>query len=116
MNEYVSNEQVGAYFSAADAVVLPYTSGTGSGIAQIAFGYERPIVATAVGDLPEIVIPGETGYVVPPAAPEALAQAALAIYGRTAEEWQASIRAQRDRFTWDRLVECIEGLTAEGQP
>jgi len=116
MNEYVSNEQVGAYFSAADAVVLPYTSGTGSGIAQIAFGYERPIVATAVGDLPEIVIPGETGYVVPPADPEALAQAALAIYGRTAEEWQASIRAQRDRFTWDRLVECIEGLTAEGQP
>jgi glycosyltransferase involved in cell wall biosynthesis len=112
-NEYVSNERVGVYFSAADAVVLPYISGTGSGIAQIAFGYERPIVATSVGDLPEIVEPGETGYIVPPGDPIALAQAALAIYDKPAAAWQANIRARRGRFSWDNLAQCIDELATE---
>jgi glycosyltransferase involved in cell wall biosynthesis len=113
VDEYVSNEEVGLYFSAADAVILPYISGTGSGIAQIAFGYERPIVATTVGDLPEIVDPDETGYIVPPADPDALAQAILAIYDRPASQWQANIRAHRDRFSWERLIDCIEALASE---
>lgn len=114
VDEYISNEQVGVYFAAADAVILPYISGTGSGIAQIAFGYERPIVATRVGDLPEIVEEGETGFIVPPGDPQALAEAALAIYRKTGEEWSAAIRARRERFTWDRLVECIEELAEMG--
>ena len=112
-NQYVSNEEVGVYFSAADAVILPYISGTGSGIAQIAFGYERPIVATSVGDLAEIVEEGQTGHVVPPAAPEALAQAALAIYHQPRQAWEANIRARRDRFSWANLAQCIEALAAE---
>lgn len=113
VNEYVSNEEVGTYFSAADAIILPYVSGTGSGIAQIAYGYERPIVATSVGDLPEIVEQGETGYVVPPAAPRALAEAILATYRTPPAIWQSNIRARRNRFSWDNLVGCIEELAAE---
>ena len=113
VNEYVSNEEVGVYFSAADAIALPYVSGTGSGIAQIAYGYERPIVATSVGDLPEIVEEGETGFVVPPADPRALAEAILAIYKEPRTTWQSNIRARRDRFSWENLVGCIEDLAAE---
>lgn len=113
VNRYISNEEVGLYFSAADAVILPYTSGTGSGIAQIAFGYEKPIVATTVGDLSEIVTDGETGLLVPPRDPQALAQAVLRIYGRPTDAWRSSIRAQRDRFSWERLVEVIEDLGQE---
>jgi glycosyltransferase involved in cell wall biosynthesis len=113
VNQYVSNEDVGVYFSAADMVVLPYVSGTGSGIAQIAYGYERPIVGTAVGDLPEIIEPGETGQIVPPGDPGALAQSILDIYRRPDSEWRANIRARRDRFSWDNLVRVVEDLAEE---
>jgi len=112
VNRYVPNEEVGLYFAAADAVVLPYLSGTGSGIAQIAFGYEKPVVATTVGDLPEVVEEGKTGFIVPPANAEALAKAVLAIYEKSGEEWAANIRARRDRFSWDRLADCIENFVA----
>ncbi len=113
VNRYISNEEIGIYFAAADAVILPYVSGTGSGIAQIAFGYERPIVATRVGDLPDIVEDGQTGWLVPSADPPALAAAMLRIYEQDGDRWAAQIRAQRDRFTWERMVECIEQLAAE---
>lgn len=112
VNRYISNEEIGIYFAAADAVILPYISGTGSGIAQIAFGYERPIVATRVGDLPDIVEDGQTGWLVPPADPPALAAAMLRIYEHDGDRWAAQIRARRDRFTWERMVECIEQLAA----
>lgn len=112
-NRYVPNEQVGLYFAAADAVILPYTSGTGSGIAQIAFGHEKPVVATRVGDLPDVVEDGVTGFLTPPRDPAALARAALAIYDKSGEEWAAAIRARRERFSWERLAECIEALAAE---
>jgi len=45
-DEYVPNERIGDYFCAADAVMLPYVSATGSGIAQVAFGFNKPVIAT----------------------------------------------------------------------
>jgi glycosyltransferase involved in cell wall biosynthesis len=113
INRYVPNEQVGLYFSAADAVILPYTSGMGSGVAQIAFGHEKPVVATRVGDLLEVIEDGITGMLTPSHDPAALAGAALAIYDKSGEEWAAAIRARRERFSWERLAECIEELAAE---
>jgi glycosyltransferase involved in cell wall biosynthesis len=71
VDRYVPNEEVGLYFSAADLVVLPYVSGTGSGIVQIAYGLEKPVLATRVGSLPEVVDDGRTGYLVNPGDPDA---------------------------------------------
>ncbi len=75
VDRYVANEEVAAYFTAADLVVLPYLSATQSAIAQIAIAFDRPMVATAVGGLPEAVSEGRTGFIVPPADPGAIAAA-----------------------------------------
>ena len=71
---YIPSEAVGTYFGAADVVVQPYVSATQSGVAQIAFHFERPLVTTNVGGLAETV-PPDAGLVVPPEDPAALADA-----------------------------------------
>ncbi|MCS6841726.1 MAG: glycosyltransferase, partial [Roseiflexus sp.] len=57
-SEYVPNEQIAIYFSACDAVVLPYLEATQSGVAQLAIGFEKPMIATSVGGMPETIRDG----------------------------------------------------------
>lgn len=111
IDEYVPNEEVGRFFSAADLVVQPYLSATGSGVVQVAFGFEKPVVATSVGSLPEIVEDGKTGYVVAPGSSSAIAEAVISFFkeGRAAL-FAENIRAGRYRFSWDHLVDGIEEL------
>lgn len=108
---YIPNEQVEPYFAAADLVVLPYTSGTSSGIVQIAYGCDKPVIATHVGCLPEVVEDGKTGYVVPPRAPQALAAAVVRFFAeQKAQEFVGNVRVSKERFSWDHLVDSIEQL------
>ena len=66
INEYVANEAVHVYFTAANLAVLPYNEATQSGILSIAYGFAKPIVVTDVGGLAELVDGGKTGFIVPP--------------------------------------------------
>lgn len=79
---YLPDREVEPYFAACNLVVLPYESATQSGIVQIAYGFEKPVVATAVGGLPEIVQDGVTGFVTPPLDDEALARAVFRFFRR----------------------------------
>jgi glycosyltransferase involved in cell wall biosynthesis len=110
-SDYVPNESVGRYFSAADAVVLPYVSATQSGIAQIAYNFDRPVIATDVGGLAEVIIDGETGYIVPPEDASRLAAAITKYYdeGREAE-FAARVRQEKGKYSWDNMVASIEDL------
>jgi glycosyltransferase involved in cell wall biosynthesis len=108
---YVPSEQVSVYFSAADAVVLPYLSGTQSGIAQIAFNFDRPVIATDVGGLAEVVRPGETGLLVPPDNPPALAAAIREFYDHNmGGALEAGVRTAKREFGWKRMTDAIEEL------
>ena len=117
-DEYVPNEEVGTYFSAADAVVLPYVSATQSGIVQIAYAFDKPVIITDVGGLPEVVLDGKTGLVVPPQDSDRLAQAILRFYEEGLEEPLSSgVRAEKHRYSWDGIVQAIETLTSSpGSP
>lgn len=66
INEYIPDTDVEYYFSACDLVVLPYESATQSGVIQIAYGFDKPVVVTDVGGLPEVVTNNKTGYIIPP--------------------------------------------------
>lgn len=79
-SDYIPNDEVARYFSAADVVVQPYVSATQSGVAQIAYQFDRPLVVTDVGGLAEIVPDGRAGLVVPPEDPAALAGAVVRFF------------------------------------
>lgn len=73
--DYVPNEEVAPLLEMGDVVIFPYRNATASGAASAAQSLGRPIVATSVGGFPEAIRDGETGYLVPPENPDALAQA-----------------------------------------
>jgi glycosyltransferase involved in cell wall biosynthesis len=112
---FVADEEIESYFVAADLVVLPYVSATQSGIVQIAYNYDRPVVTTAVGGLPEVVRPGETGFLVPPEDPPALARAIERFFVEDwAERLAAGVRREKVRYSWDALAEAVEELARPG--
>ena len=74
-DRYVSDEEAALLFTAADGAVLPYRSATQSGVAQLAFAYGTPVVATRVGGLPSAIEHGRTGLLCPPEDPSAFARA-----------------------------------------
>ena len=114
INRYVPNEEVEAYFAAADVVVLPYRRATQSAVLQLAYRFERPAIATTVGGLSESVDNGRTGLLVPPRDPKALAAAIGQYFDENLEPaFAAGIRREKDRFSWDRMIEIIESLGAE---
>lgn len=67
---YIPTEDVKYYFSVADSVIQPYKSATQSGITQVAYHFEVPMIVSDVGGLPEIVPHGLAGIVVPPSTEE----------------------------------------------
>ncbi len=113
---YTPNEDVPRTFIAADVVVLPYLSATQSGIVQIAYRYDRPVVTTNVGGLPEFVDDGRTGYLVPPGDPAALA-AAIDRFFREADRkaMAQAIAARRAETSWARLVDAVLELAGGGR-
>ncbi len=74
-NEYVSETKQAELFRRASLVVLPYIEATQTGVIPVAYTFGKPVVATAVGSLPDMVEDGRTGYLVSPRDENALAQA-----------------------------------------
>jgi len=77
----------------------------------VAFGFARPVVATSVGSLPEIVENGKTGYIVEPGSASGIADAVISFFkDKKADFFAGNIRSIQYRFSWDHLVEGIEEL------
>lgn len=111
---FVPDETVEAHFCAADLVVLPYVSATQSGIVQIAYNYDKPVVTTDVGGLPEVVVEGETGFLVPPSDPAALAAAVTRFFDEGwADRLAAGVAREKAKYSWARMAETIERLAAQ---
>ena len=111
VDKYVPNEEIGSYFIAADLVVQPYISATGSGVIQAAFGFNKPVIATTVGSLPEVIEDGKTGYLVRPRDPDELAKAILRFFrDQKSEEYINNIRKEKHRFSWETMIAVIESL------
>ena len=111
VGRYVPNEEIPVFFSAADAVVLPYLSATQSGIAQIAFHFATPLIITDVGGLSEAVEDGVHGMIVAPNDPRALTATMQEFYSKgLGPAFAANMARDRHRFTWEALVDGIDDL------
>lgn len=108
---YIPDGEVEKFFAASDLVILPYESATQSGIVQIAYGFEKPVIVTDVGGLPEVVSDGKTGYVVPNGNDCELAKAVIRFFEENkSEEFKENISEEAYKYSWDRMVKVIEML------
>ena len=109
--EFIPDHEVNRYFCAADLVVQPYKNATQSGVSQIAYHFEKPMVVTNVGGLPEIVPDGKAGFVVKPDSQEI----ADAIVRYFEEDWQQrltmGVREEKKKYAWDKMTAAIASLT-----
>jgi starch synthase len=78
-NYRIPDEQVASLFQQASVVVLPYLEASQSGVAAVACAFGKPVVATAVGGIPEMIEDGRTGCLVPPRDPARLAEAVVSL-------------------------------------
>jgi len=107
---FIPQADVKHYFAASDLVVQPYRTATQSGISQLAYHFEKPMVATAVGGLPEIIAHGEGGYVVD-VDPQAVANAIFNFFDlNQGDTFTAKVREMKGQFSWSKMVEAMEEL------
>lgn len=113
-NRYISDEEVPFFFAAADVVVLPYRQASQSAAAALAQALRRPVIATRVGGLPEMIVDGQTGLLVPPGDPQALADAILRFYREgLGPIYEAALATPREAGSWDQFVMAIEHLARQ---
>ena len=106
--DFIPNERVVDYFCAADLIVQPYKNATQSGVSQIAYHFERPMLVTDVGGLAELILDGVVGYVVPPA-PAAIADAVVDFYANHREQgFAAGTREEKKQFSWSVMVSALK--------
>jgi glycosyltransferase involved in cell wall biosynthesis len=104
---HIPDEEVASFFVAADAVALPYHHVYQSGVLLMALSYGRPVVATRVGGMAEVVQDGESGYLVPRDDPQALARALARLLAdpEAAEAMGCRGRALvTERYAWSRIA------------
>lgn len=106
-NDYIPDSQVNLFFSACDLVAQPYKSATQSGVTQVAFHFEKPMLVTRVGGLPEIVPDGKVGYVVDPDTQQ-IADALVRFYSENREqEFIEGVRDEKRKYAWSNMTRAI---------
>lgn len=110
---YISNKEVQDYFNSADIVAQPYKSATQSGVTQIGYHFNKPMLVTNVGGLAETIPHMKVGYVVEPN-PEEIANALIDFFENDRlEVFTENILKEKERFTWDKMTGAINQLTAQ---
>jgi len=101
---FIPSEKVATYFTAADFVVLPYKDIDHSGVVHMAYSFEIPIIATSVGDFPETIEEGKSGFLVQKNNPEALADTIIKAFNDN--ELKSNMKKyikelNRNKYSWD---------------
>ncbi len=106
LTEFIPNSDVRYYFSASDLVVQPYRTATQSGITQVAYHFEKPMVVTNVGGLPEIVPDGKVGFVTE-ISPTAIADAIIKFYNKGIPNLEQNLAGEKKKYSWHAFVETL---------
>ena len=106
-DRFIADSEVAHYFNACDLLVQPYKTATQSGVTQIAYHFNKPMVVTNVGGLSEMCPDGKVGYVVSPN-PIEIRDAILKFYNNTDhQEMQRTLLEEKKKYSWDILVENL---------
>ena len=106
-NQYLDEAEAAKLFERAAVVVCPYTDATQSGVIASTYPFSKPVVSTTVGNIPVQVDHGRTGYLVPPADPDALARRVIELLSNTDRRHRMGAAARKKAttdFSWERVA------------
>jgi glycosyltransferase involved in cell wall biosynthesis len=107
---FIPDSEVKYYFSVADLVAQPYRTATQSGVSQIAYHFEKPMLVTDVGGLAEIVPNGKVGYVVDVDAGK-IADALVDFFeNNNSAIFVNNIKTEKLKYAWKKMTKTINGL------
>ena len=104
--DFIPDSEVRYYLSAADLVVQPYRNATQSGVTPLAYHFEKPMVVTNVGGLPDLVPHEKAGLVVEPT-PSSIAEGILRFYQLGEDYFIKHLREEKKKYSWNVLVDTI---------
>jgi glycosyltransferase involved in cell wall biosynthesis len=108
-NNYISDKEVGQFFSASEVCVLPYKSATQSGITSISYHFEIPMIATDVGGLKETIFDGKTGDIIRENSPKGIAEALNRYIAENHKEaYIPAVIDYKNAHSWDQFVVDLE--------
>jgi len=108
--KFIPDNEVRNYFSIADLVAQPYRSATQSGVSQIAYHFEKPMLVTNVGGLAEIIPDGKVGYVTE-VDPKQIADSLVDFFANDRSgKMIENIKIEKQKFLWSRMTDAINGL------
>lgn len=107
---YIPFDEIGALMDIATVVVYPYLSSTQSGALQTAYTFGKPVIATKVGGLPEVVEDGKSGFLVAPHAPREIAEKITFMVKNSREAQNMGNYAKHlsvTRFNWNVVAQKV---------
>ena len=109
-NDFIPNEEVANYFCACDIIAQPYKTATQSGVTQIGFHFEKPMLVTNVGGLGEIIIDGKIGFVTPPDKKD-IADALIRFFtSDLSDSFEANMVEEKKKYSWAGMYANIINL------
>ncbi len=109
-SDFIQADKVKNYFCASDIIAQTYKTATQSGVTQIAYHFERPMLVTDVGGLAEIVPNNKVGYVTSQC-PNDIASAIVDFYHNNREQnFSLNAKQEKQRFSWESFVNGIDQL------
>lgn len=112
VEQFIPDSEVHLYFNACDLLVQPYKSATQSGVTQIAYHFNKPMIVTDVGGLKEMCPDGKVGYVVSPHADE-IKKAILKFFNETnINEMIENINQIKKQYSWSIFTKKLLALTS----
>jgi len=116
INQFVPNEDVAKYYHVSDVVILPYRSATQSGILNVAYGFNKPVIVTDVGGLAEFVDEGKTGFVVKPNLPDAITEGVNNfLAAKTKTDFSVYIEERNRKNSFNQLPEVFEKILEDSK-
>ena len=109
IDRYITEQETADCFARADVVVLPYRHATATGVIPVAYHHGKPVIATRVGGLPDLVDDGQSGLLIPPDDPGALA-AAIRAFLRGTSVTPEGVRKMAAKMTWEGFADSIASL------
>ncbi len=109
-NDYIPDDEINTYFCAADLLAQPYKTATQSGVTQIGYHFNKPMLVTDVGGLAEIIPDQKAGYVVVPDELN-ISNAIVDFFKNNRKtEFEEGVVAEKERFSWDKMTQIIDDL------